>query len=656
MDWTESVTGDGQAQVKMSAETDEESDAVSQTFPVLTYGVQKFVGDSGVLQADQTQAKLTVNVPMEHKPGSAALLIQLNPSLAATALDALPYLADYPYGCVEQTLSRFVPSVLVAKTLRESGVDLDTLHKRALAMQEREQGASPFGQSQPTDNNTDQTGYTYPTGTPGVMKTSQMAETLWHTDRWDNPVFDPERLQSMTDEGLARLVSMQRGDGGWGWWGGSSQSDPYMSAYAVWGLSEAGDAGVPVPADVLAQGYAYLAHDIKDRDDERDLAVWEGFALSRRGGADTSTEARHIAEVMFQQRDRLSAYGQALLALTLHDIGENTQAQTVCRNLQNTALIDRANGTATWKSNYGYWWDWYNNRTETAAWVLKAYVAVLPHSDLAPMLVKWLVQNKRGSQWHDTKETAMVVCALTDYIKANNELDPNYDVTVALGDKQTRTYHITRDNALLFDNRFLVPDTFLPGGTQTVTLTKTGKGRLYYSSALQYFTTEEHIAGVGQELKVQRRYYKLTPKTKQVADWEGGTYNALDYTRTELADGTSLQSGDVIEVELIVDSQNEYDYCCFEDMKPSGCEALALRSGESYGDGLCSDMELRDTKVAFFVDHLPQGTRVLRYRLRAEVPGAFHALPTNAYAMYAPDVRALSDNWHVTIADAPAGQ
>ena len=129
--------------------------------------------------------------------------------------------------------------------------------------------------------------------------------------------------------------------------------------------------------------------------------------------------------------------------------------------------------------------------------MLKAYVAVLPHSDLAPMLVKWLVQNERGSQWHDTKETAMVVCALTDYIKANNELDPDYDVTVALGDKQARTYHITRDNALLFDNRFLVPDAFLPGGTQTVTLTKTGKGRLYYSSALQYFTTEEHIAGVG---------------------------------------------------------------------------------------------------------------------------------------------------------------
>lgn len=141
-----------------------------------------------------------------------------------------------------------------------------------------------------------------------------------------------------------------------------------------------------------------------------------------------------------------------------------------------------------------------------------------------------------------------------------------------------------------------------------------------------------------------------------MADYQGGTFNVLDYTRIELPDGATLQSGDLIDVELVLDSKNEYDYCCFEDMKPAGCEPIDLRSGGRYGDGLCSDMELRDTKTAFFVDHLPQGTRVLRYRLRAEVPGAFHALPTNGYAMYAPDVRALSDGWHVTVGDQAVAQ
>lgn len=652
VDWTAQVVGDGQATVKMAAETDEESDAVEQSFPALTYGVQKLLSTSGVMAADQNAATLTVTLPKERKAGSAALLVQLNPSLAATTLDALPYLADYPYGCVEQTLSRFVPSVVVADALRKAGVNLETLHTRAQALEAREQAGTPFGQAAPTTSATDQTGYTYPTGTPGVMKTAQLAGGLYHTPRWHNPVFDPAELQRMTDDGLSRLLSMQQSDGGWGWWGGSAYSDPYLTGYTVYGLSVARDAGVAVPPDVLARADAWLARDIKDRDDERDLAVWESFALSHNPSAFPAS-AKRVVQINYAGRDRLSAYGQALLALTLHNLGDSAKAETVCRNLRNTAQIDTENGTASWKPRDRYWWNWYNNDVETDAWALKAYVAILPKDDLTPMLVKWLVQNKRGSQWHSTKETAMAVYALTDYIKANNELAPDYKVTVALGDKVTRTYTVTRDNALLFDNQFVVPDALLTDGPQTVTLTKSGAGRLYYSTALQYFTTEENITASGTELKIQRRYYTLTPKTKQAADWNGGSkFNVLDYTRTALADGASLKSGDLIEVELILDSKNEYDYCVFEDLKPAGCEPVDLRSGERYGDGLCSNMELRDTKTAFFVDHLPQGTRVLRYRLRAEIPGTFHALPTNGYAMYAPEVRALSDGWHVTVGEA----
>ena len=86
-------------------------------------------------------------------------------------------------------------------------------------------------------------------------------------------------------------------------------------------------------------------------------------------------------------------------------------------------------------------------------------------------------------------------------------------------------------------------------------------------------------------------------------------------------------------------------------MKAAGLEAQDIRSGSSWGDGLSSNVELRDEKVAFFVDRLPQGTRVLRYRMRVEIPGRFHALPTNAYAMYAPEVRAISDEMRLDVKD-----
>jgi len=651
VDWDTQVVGDGRATVRMVAQTDEESDAVEQTFPALAYGVQKFVTAAGVLQSDQNHAGLTVTLPHDRRAGSAALLVQINPSLAATTLDALPYLADYPYGCVEQTLSRFLPSVVVAHALKDAGVNLDTLHTRALALAARERAGTPFGQAHAAALTDDPTGYSYPSGTPGVLKTPALAGELGHTDRWRGPVFNPAELQSMVDDGLSRLVSMQRADGGWGWWGGSSESDPYMSAYVVYGLATARAAGVAVPEGVLARGNGYLAGDLKNRDDERDLAVWEAFALSQTPQTFPAS-GRAVVGVVYGERARLSPYGQALLALTLHGLGRTAEAETVCRNLRNTARVDAENGTASWAPPSNGWWYWYNDDVETDAWALKAYTAILPHDALTPMLVKWLVQNQHGSIWHSTKATAMAVYALTDYIKVSSELAPDYTVKVALGDKISRTYTVNRDNALLFDNQFLVPDALLADGPQTVSVTKTGAGRLYYSTAIQYVTTEENIAGVGTELKLKRRYYRLTPKTKSVADWAGGAFNVLDFTRAGLADGASLRSGDLIEVELVLDSKNEYDYCCFEDMKPAGCEPLDLRSGESYGDGLCSDMELRDTKTAFFVDHLPQGTRVLRYRLRAEVPGAFHALPTNGYAMYAPEVRALSDGWHVNVTDA----
>src|SRR5206468_7975861 len=93
------------------------------------------------------------------------------------------------------------------------------------------------------------------------------------------------------------------------------------------------------------------------------------------------------------------------------------------------------------------------------------------------------------------------------------------------------------------------------------------------------------------------------------------------------------------------------EYLAFEDMKPAGCEPVELRSGGKMGLGVYSNMELRDQKVAFFISRMPQGTRALTYRLRAEIPGKFHILPTNGYAMYAPDIRCLCRERQLTIKD-----
>ena len=62
--------------------------------------------------------------------------------------------------------------------------------------------------------------------------------------------------------------------------------------------------------------------------------------------------------------------------------------------------------------------------------------------------------------------------------------------------------------------------------------------------------------------------------------------------------------------------------------------------------------ELRDRKVALFLDKLPEGIWQLRYDLRAEVPGAFHALPVLGHAMYVPEIRCNGAEARVTVQDA----
>ncbi len=121
--------------------------------------------------------------------------------------------------------------------------------------------------------------------------------------------------------------------------------------------------------------------------------------------------------------------------------------------------------------------------------------------------------------------------------------------------------------------------------------------------------------------------------------------------REELEDGDKLESGDRVEVEMSIESKNDYTYFVIEDMKPAGMEPVDLQSGYSWA-GLSAYREFRDEKVAFFVSYLRQGDHTLTYELRAEVPGVFQALPTQIHAMYVPEIRGNSENDVIAIDEA----
>jgi len=122
------------------------------------------------------------------------------------------------------------------------------------------------------------------------------------------------------------------------------------------------------------------------------------------------------------------------------------------------------------------------------------------------------------------------------------------------------------------------------------------------------------------------------------------------FEREELPNLSTLVSGDLCEIELVIESKNDYEYIVFEDLKPAGFEPVEVRSGYN-GNDLGAYVEFRDRSVNFFARALARGKHSVSYRMRAEIPGRFSALPTRAWAMYAPELKANSDEIKLKVED-----
>jgi hypothetical protein len=227
-------------------------------------------------------------------------------------------------------------------------------------------------------------------------------------------------------------------------------------------------------------------------------------------------------------------------------------------------------------------------------------------------------------------------------------LDIYFDGTKA------KTVKINAENLFTFDNKFVLEGSDITTGDHKLTLKKTGKGPIYFNAYLDYFTLEDFITREGLEIKVNRSVFRLKEVDKKVKD-VGSRGQVVDrkvekYERELLENLSAVDSGDLIEIELVIESKNDYEYLVFEDLKAAGFEPVEVRSG--YGSNeMGAYVEYRDRKVCFFVRRLARGRHSISYRLRAEIPGKFSALPTRAYAMYAPELKANSDEIKLVIED-----
>jgi hypothetical protein len=643
-DWVLKISEPGEVKLKVTARGDQYADAMEKTFTAYEHGIEKFMSNSGKTRGEDTTVKLIL--PHDRKPGSTSLTVQVTPSMAVTMLDALPYLINYPYGCTEQTMSRFLPTVITAKTLSDLGLQPGDVMGRVF----------------------------------GGIETNSAAAT--HPDGKKNL----EDMNKMTQASLDRLYDFQHSDGGWGWWK-EGDSDHWMTAYVVWGLTLARGADVGIKDDVLRRGVKYLDEHLVEEETSYDMQAFMLHALAAYGHSQKQTKITKFQETAFdnlwKNRDQLNAYTRALLALSAHQFGFEDKAKILIENLENGVIRDErpdqfvlignqsstpnpaVMGTAHWGED-GVYWHWSDGGVEATAFALRALLAIDPTNSLVEPVSNWLVKNRRGAQWNNTRDTAIVVLALNDYLRASGELHPDLAFEVYVNGTKVADRKISAADVFKAPSTFTIDPKLIQDANEIRLVRTGGNGALYFAANAKFFSTEEPIAPAGNEIFVKREYYKLAGRPTLLKGYV--------YDREPLRDGETVKSGERVETVLTVEAKNNYEYLMFEDLKPAGFEAAEIRSGENvFAKELKQSafnraseqmepsdytdrtrwvyQELRDRQVALFIDHLPQGVWQVRYDFRAEVPGQFHALPVLGRAMYVPEIRCNSAELRVKVVD-----
>jgi len=255
-------------------------------------------------------------------------------------------------------------------------------------------------------------------------------------------------LPDLVERGLQRLYGFQHEDGGWGWWK-YDETHPRMTAYVVYGLAAARDAGYPVDAGTLKAGVARLR--------EMEPTAFGNFALKQAGD-----EARGTARAETDE-DR------AWLVLA---------GDRASRAELNTTTPQQA----------------WEPEIRRVALVIRALVCVDRKDPRIAPLVEWLLMNRRGGGWVSTLDTACAVTALTDLLEREA---PKRDARVRVNGRE----------ALVEEGRAFVDASFLKRGANLVEVDAAAP--VFASALLRYLLDEELPAPTSGALVLSRSFERL---------------------------------------------------------------------------------------------------------------------------------------------------
>lgn len=582
------------------------ADAVSLSLPVRVRGIQKHVPAAGRLR--NQIARVEYFVPQIRR-NSAEMTISVTPGAAVAMADLLPVLAAEETSDVFGVVTRFLPALKASRALAGLNLPLDVILRKSCAR------ARLYAD---------------------YLRSRKLPES-------------GAALDKQIIDNLKMIQGMVNSDGGWGWFSGYGESSyADTTAFVVDALLEAKEMKLGVDPNILTRGIDWLVREAEGRVAviKRSKSISNVDSLLIRTLAKAGKRPTELDGLVYQYRAQLSPLGLATLGLALKD--GTTEQATVIRELERLLKRDPQAGTAYLNIPTRWRFSWAGSETAAQAAYLELLLRTAPKSDLTEAVARYLTMNLRNAPSRtSTRALGEAVGALARYIRISGEADPELDVMIKLDEGHIKSFRITKENMWDGDFTAKVPPEMLYPGKHILEISCAGRGAVYYQTMLTYFSLEPRIGAAGLDLKLNRRYFRIEQESGKsaVPDRRGQLRGIRTESekRVPLADLSSVRPGDIVEVELIAETKNDYDYVEFRDRIPAGFEYVKPQSGYiSWYPSIYAEFAAEGPR--FYLRNLTRGDAGIRYRIRARFDGTYTALPATGKGVYAPELRANSSD------------
>ena len=563
------------------------------------------------------------------------------------AVQALPYLMEYPYDCVEQTFSRYYANSIATHIVNSS--------PKIKRVFDTWKNIQPDALLSNLEKNQE-------------LKSLLLEETPWvlqaksESQRKRNVglLFDLNNMAAQQEKSLNQLKKAQQQRGGFSWFPGLPE-DRYMTQYVITGMGHLHHLGIADVKDdreswlLVTKAVAFLDALIKEDYDR---------LLRREKNGKIDLSKSHIGVIHYQYLYMRSFFmnelamdksvqkafdyylsqaakywtksalsTQAMACLALHRYGKGTVTAEMMKSFDERAVNSEEFGKY-WKNPGGYYW--YQAPIETQALMIEVYLEVAGDQKSVEDLKVWLLKQKQTQDWKTTRATADACYALllqgTDILAT----DASVDITIGneVIDPAKREDTKVEAGTGYFKTAWTADQISKEMGN--IKVAKNSDGVAWGAVYWQYFEQLDQITPAETPLQIKKQLFV------EVETDRGKVIKPVNTS-------DAFKVGDLVKVRIELRTDRNMEYVHLKDMRAAAFEPIATLSGHRYQDGLYYYESPRDVATNFFIGYLPKGTYVFEYSLRASQKGNFSNGVTSVQCMYAPEFSSHSEGVRVTV-------